>query len=61
MSRNNVRYNNTGILESGCRQISCVASSSCREVLARAPAKVMVKAINGIMFKAEGELIRRRR
>ncbi len=57
--RNNVRYNNIRILESGygvsLRRLQLFAE----KYYEGTPAKAMVKAINVIMFKAEGELIRR--
>ena len=57
--RNNVRYNNIRILESGygisLRRLQLFAEKTYEGT----PAKAMVKAINVIMFKAEGELIRR--
>ena len=57
--RNNVRYNNIRILESGygisLRRLQLFAEKTYEGT----PAKAMVKAINVIMFKAEGELILR--
>ena len=57
--RNNVRYNNIRILESGygisLRRLQLFAEKTYEGT----PAKAMVKAINVMMFKAEGELIRR--
>ena len=57
--RNNVRYNNIRILESGygisLRRLQLVAEKTYEGT----PAKAMVKAINVMMFKAEGELILR--
>ena len=55
--RNNVRYNNIRILESGygisLRRLQLFAEKTYEGT----PAKAMVKAINVMMFKAEGELI----
>ena len=57
--RNNVRYNNIRILESGygisLRRLQLFAEKTYEGT----PAKAMVKAINVMMFKAEGELILR--
>ena len=57
--RNNVRYNNIRILESGygisLRRLQLLAEKTYEGT----PAKAMVKAINVMMFKAEGELILR--
>ena len=56
---NNVRYNNIRILESGygisLRRLQLFAEKTYEGT----PAKAMVKAINVMMFKAEGELILR--
>ena len=57
--RNNVRYNNIRILESGygisLRRLQLFAEKTYEGT----PAKARVKAINVMMFKAEGELILR--
>ncbi|WP_308685115.1 fructose-1,6-bisphosphatase [Stomatobaculum longum] len=57
--RNNVRYNNIRILESGygisLRRLQLFAEKTYEGT----PAKAMVKAINVMMFKAEGKLILR--
>lgn len=57
--RNNVRYNNIRILESGygisLRRLQLFAEKTYEGT----PAKAMVKAINVMMLKAEGELILR--
>ena len=57
--RNNVRYNNIRILESGYGVSLRGLQLFAEKYYEGTPAKAMVKAINVMMFKAEGELIRR--
>ena len=57
--RNNVRYNNIRILESGYGVSLRPLQLFAEKYYEGTPAKAMVKAINVMMFKAEGELIRR--